>query len=229
MRYTLDPNGLMETMTTFGGDTVYYGYDHSLRLSSQTDPKDEDREVTHEHDARGRRVSTTFGSTATRETEFDPAGRVSRLTLYNSNGTDPTVLQSFAYSYGIDAAGTIDGAAYRAGKVAGVEEATAGLATSNISYGYNYLGRLTSAARTGTSLYTQSYSYDDNTNRLSATRQGTTTTATYDDANQMTAEGGTSHTYDRGGNLKTYSTNTITLDAQNKWTSGSINGSSVSF
>ncbi|MDP9317179.1 MAG: hypothetical protein M3R24_41045 [Chloroflexota bacterium] len=41
----------------------------------------------------------------------------------------------------------------------------------------------------GTNAFTQNYTYDDNNNRLTITKNGTTTSATYDAANQMTCSG----------------------------------------
>ncbi len=56
-----------------------------------------------------------------------------------------------------------------------------------------------------------------------------TTTATYDAPNQLTAFGGTDYVYDRNGNLKAFGSNSLNYDASNKWTSGTVNGSSVAF
>ncbi len=47
--------------------------------------------------------------------------------------------------------------------------------------------------------------------------------------NQLISQGGTSYTYDKSGNLVAYNGNSLSYDASNKWTGGTVNGSSVSF
>ena len=66
-------------------------------------------------------------------------------------------------------------------------------------------------------------------NRTSRVINGTPLTFTYDAANQLTAIGSTSLTYDRNGNLLTYGTNTAAYDASNRWTSGNWAGSALTF
>ena len=45
----------------------------------------------------------------------------------------------------------------------------------------------------------------------------------------MTSFGATSYGYDRNGNLTSFGSNSLTYDQANKWTGGTINGSSVAF
>jgi YD repeat-containing protein len=100
---------------------------------------------------------------------------------------------------------------------------------SQVTYGYDDLDRLTSATRSGTAAFSHTYAYDLNNNRTGFTSGGTTTSATYDNANQITSLGGTSYSYDRNGNLTAYGSNSLSYDQSNKWTSGTVNGQSVQF
>src|SRR5439155_13155961 len=54
-------------------------------------------------------------------------------------------------------------------------------------------------------LSTAAWGYDNVGNRTSETRGGTTTAATYDNANRLTAQGTTTFTYDNNGNRLTKS------------------------
>jgi RHS repeat-associated protein len=143
------------------------------------------------------------------------------VTLGPSSGP---LLQSYTYNYGIDASGNHT-AGYHAGDVVSVTE----LDGSVVTYSYDDLNRLLTATRTGTNPFTQSYVYDANDNRTSITDGGTTIAQTYDAANQMQSYNGIQYHYDRDGNLTSYFTNSLTYDASNKWTSGMVNGTSVSY
>jgi RHS repeat-associated protein len=70
------------------------------------------------------------------------------------------------------------------------------------TYGYDPLDRLTSAVtRNGAGTITKNlgYGYDAASNRTSETVNGTATTATFNAANQLTARGAVSYTYDGAG------------------------------
>ncbi len=68
---------------------------------------------------------------------------------------------------------------------------------------------------------------------MTTTGQGSAGTYTYDAANQLfkevTGSTTTSYSYDRDGNLTSFGTNTLSYDASEHWTGGTINLSSVSF
>lgn len=103
------------------------------------------------------------------------------------------------------------------------------MGSSATSYTYDLLNRLTNVARTGANAYQESYTWDDNDNRLSVTKDGVTTAATYDRANQLTTLGSTSYTYDRNGNARAYGDVSLSYDAANKWTGGSVGTTSLAF
>jgi len=214
-------SGQLKTLTTVTTQTVSSGYDNALRLSSQTDPNDAGRAISYSYDARSRRTAITFGSGVTQQLSYDKADRVDLVTLKQSDGT---TLQSFDYYYGFTSSGARQ-ADYANGFVKQVTEGDG----SQVTYGYDDLDRLVSAVRSGTYPFSQSYGYDKNNNRTSITKQGVTTTATYDAANQLTALGGTSYSYDRNGNLVAFGGNSLSYDAANEWTGGTVNSQSVAF
>jgi RHS repeat-associated protein len=220
--YAYYANGDLKTITTFASQTSTLGYDAALRLVSQTDPKDAGRTISYRYDSRGRRDRITYGSGAYQELTYDKADRVDLLTLKTSGGA--ATRQSFDYYYGFNSSG-VRQADYNKGNVISVTE----LDGSTVTYGYDGLNRLTSAVRTGTFAFNQSYSYDGNDNRTSVTAGGVTTNATYDAVNQLKTLGSASYSYDRNGNLTAFGSNSLTYDAANNWTGGSVSGSSVSF
>jgi RHS repeat-associated protein len=201
---------------------VSFGYDDALQLTSQTDPKNGGGTISFHIDERGRRDRITYPSGVTHSQTFDIAGRIKQILLEQTfNGTD---LQKFTYSYGLDGSGN-QTSAYRHGFVTGVTE----LSGATVSYSYDDLGRLSGATRTGTGAFTQSYTYDDADNRLTFTSGGTTTTFTYDAANQLISDGTTSYDYDRNGNLVQFGANDLVYDGANKWVSGDVAGVTLAF
>jgi len=232
--YTYYGNGQLAKSTLVGGGTVHYEYDATTgQLISQTDPNDGGRAITFGYDADLRPARITFPSGVKRTVSYDASGSVGQISLTSPTGT---ILQSFKYDYGMttDPSGhPIPSDDYRNGLVRSVTEQDG----SKVSYGYDDLDRLISGVRTGTNSYSQSYAYDPNDNRQSITRNGVTTFASYDAANQLIREvtGTTTNTYnyDRNGNLIGFTngtlSNSLAYDASNKWTSGTINGETVAF
>ena len=219
--YAYFANGTLHTITTLGNQTVTLGYDSALRLTSETDPKDAGRTITFGYDARSRRTTITYPSGVKQTQTFDTGDRVKQELLQQANGTN---LQRYDYDYGFDINGNRL-STYRFGDVVKVTE----LDGSTVNYTYDDLARLSGATRAGTGPDVQTYGYDSRNNRTSRVINGTPLTFTYDAANQLTAIGSTSLTYDRNGNLLTYGTNTAAYDASNRWTSGNWAGSALTF
>ncbi len=234
--YNYHVNGALESQITYDNQTVSYEYDASGRLISQTDPNDRDasgtaRSVTYAYDDDGRLAITTYPSGVSRRAFYGTASDLRTIKLQKSDAAGVvTVLQSFEYDHGYAADGTM-AANYWGGFVRSVTELDGSVTT----YGYDDLDRLVSAVRTGTNPYNQGYSYDANNNRITTNIGGSTTSASYDGANQMTAQGDTRYSYDRNGNLIAYgpsaapSANTLSYDASDRWASGTVDGNSVAF
>jgi RHS repeat-associated protein len=86
------------------------------------------------------------------------------------------------------------------GRVSQKTETVDGVTTVFV-YGYDAVGRLTSLTRDGASL--ESYSYDSNGNRATATVAGTSVTPTHDDQDRLLRYGNVQYTYNGSGQLAT--------------------------
>jgi RHS repeat-associated protein len=219
--YSYYANGLLSSFTSFDGQSTSYSYDNAGRLISQTDPYNSGSSISVTYDVLSRIETVTFASGVKREFTYDDAGKIDVLKLKTSGGT---TLQQFDYDHGIDSSGNPT-TNYWNGFVLGVTE----LDGSVESYTYDDLNRLLSATRTGTNTFTQSYTYDANGNRTSITEGSVTKNATYDAANQMASFNGVTYSYDRNGNLTGYGSDTLSYDASDRWTSGTIGGTSLAF
>ncbi|MBM3934300.1 MAG: RHS repeat-associated core domain-containing protein [SAR202 cluster bacterium] len=78
------------------------------------------------------------------------------------------------------------------------------------TFSYSDIGALIGATRTGSSPYSQTFTYDPNGNRKTMVKGGVTYTYTYNAANQMLSEVGTTtktFLYDNNGNMRKEGTN----------------------
>ena len=89
-----------------------------------------------------------------------------------------------------------------AGRITQKQE-TIGGSNDTYVYAYDVLGQLTQVTRNGVA--SESYVYDANGNRTSATSGGTTATATYDNQDRLLTFGPAAYTYSPSGNLATRS------------------------
>jgi RHS repeat-associated protein len=181
------------TSETQGINTYTYSYDSKDRISTVTDPGG--GQVTYSYNSADWVVQMSYPlSPATMAFDYDHAGRITKV---------QSSADSFTYSYK-DSAG--NGTALR-------QSETDGYATTH--YTYDALNRLTGAS--GAQNY--AYTYDGNGNRLSKTGYGGSgsVTYTYNAANEMTAAGSTTYTYDANGNETGNSAGlAITYNAKNQ-------------
>ncbi len=87
-----------------------------------------------------------------------------------------------------------------AGQITQKSESVAG-ATHTVTYGYDSVGRLTSAAPDSGDPVT--YGYDDNGNRTSRSTSASSETGSYDDQDRLLAYGAATFTYTSNGELAT--------------------------
>jgi RHS repeat-associated protein len=219
--YAYYGNGMLSQISTFGGQTSSLSYDAALRLTGQTDPKDGGRTVSFGYDSRSRRTSVSYGSGVAETFAYDKADRISEILIKSAGGTN---LQKFTYYYGFNSSG-VRQSDYDRGNVIKLTELDGSIET----YTYDSLNRLKTAVRTGTNTFNHSYSFDLNNNRTQLVSGGVTTNSTFDAANQLTAVGSTSYSYDRNGNLTAFGSNSLSYDTADRWTSGTISGSTVGF
>ncbi|MBH8608581.1 RHS repeat domain-containing protein, partial [Thermoactinomyces sp. CICC 10521] len=103
------------------------------------------------------------------------------------------------------------------GRITSVTETDGTNPPQMTSYEYDALDQLTKETRPDGTVI--EYTYDEVGNRLTqkVTQGGnsTTTTYTYDDADQLTSVNGTNYTYDANGNLTSDGSKTYVYDAAN--------------
>lgn len=207
--FTYDPLNRMTKKTFPDGSTMTYGYDSSNNLTTLadasgtttyaydsvnvttavTDPAG--AKTTFGHDGDYRRTSTTYPNGVAMTQSYDKSGRLQTIESKNTAGT---LLTSFTYSYSDPVTG----------KDTGVRQSVTDKNGNKTSYGYDPLGRLKSATTTdaaGTTTDARSYTYDGNGNRLSQTVNGSSTSYSYNSANQLTQAGSTTYSYDANGNM----------------------------
>lgn len=207
--YTYDDgNRVTQIVDTVGG-TITYEYDDLDRLTEETTPEGT---LAYTYDDAGRRTSMTVDGESAVNYTYDNANRLTQISkggatvtiaYDNSNRrTSLTLPNGVVTEYSYDSASQLTGLTYKYG----------GSTLGSLSYTYD-------AARRRTSV---SGSYA-RTNLPSAVGS-----ATYNAANQQTAFGGLTLTYDLNGNLTGDGTNTFSWDARNQLSSIS-GGVSASF
>lgn len=204
-----DNNGNMTKFTT-GSTSTNYAYDAANQMTRLSTPGGNCSGtgnpgcILYSYDSDGQESARVFPQGARQDTTRDEAGRPTRITAKDKNGT---VQNDVAYSYAAGSADRFSVQARTSHKEAGI---SAGAVTS---YTYDSRSRLTKAAEVGTSgsaVVTWEYAYDkaDNRTKLKQTGPGRADnkdiTYTYNAANQITAaptQGSSgSWTYDGAGN-----------------------------
>ncbi|MDX6648302.1 MAG: hypothetical protein QOJ97_253 [Solirubrobacteraceae bacterium] len=182
-----DATGNTVSQTDAGG-TVSYTYDAANRVTGVTDPGAA-TPIVLGYDADGNRTSTATPNGMTITSTYDLSDR---LTQTVARGPAGQTLKRVAYAY---TSPTGSDSALRSQLTD-----DAGAATT---YTYDQLNRLTRAA-TATSAGVPGnrfeYQYDGAGNRLLQIANGVSTIYAYNNANQLTAAGDTSYTFDANGN-----------------------------
>jgi len=214
-------DGLNLTKTTYPNGNVYnYSYDNDERLANVqengTTPT-----VTFGYNQDGDITSSTYPTSESyiEKRTFDNAEIIKTANSVTSGGS---ILVK--YTNTVDAAG-------RPTQI----DITRGTTTNTHYLTYDARGRLNEACWDGSagcvgSTNYQKYSYNKNSDMTTLNQSGTSTTYTYNSANQITgASGGSTatYTYDGNGNLKGDGTNTFTYNLANEITSSSQGGTSV--
>jgi RHS repeat-associated protein len=196
--YTYDLAGNLATFADAGG-TVTYNYDGANELSSVTDPNG--KQTTFNYDNDHNRTRINYPNGVSQYTTYDNSDRIT--SIVGNKPASNTIVTSLSYSY---AAGTNDTLL--------VHRLTDNVANTTTDYVYDYANRLASAVSPGASYQ---YSYDADGNRLSATANGTTTNATYNNADELTQYGATTFTSDANGNvLNTSASLALTYNPKNQ-------------
>lgn len=226
LRFTYTPTNQRQTATS-NGATTYYTYDSLGRLISEETPyatktftynigdlrtsfKVEDDTTiylnnTYTYDEIGR-LTNVSGSGTQATYAYDTNGNLSS-TAYNNDTTatytynsgnlptkvenkkGTTVRSRYSYTYGLD----------------GNQLTKTDHKSRTTTYTYDGLNRLTKEVQTGTGAFTNSYTYDDYSNRSAATLAGVAASYSYDANNRLLStsqsKNTTAYTYDDQGNL----------------------------
>jgi RHS repeat-associated protein len=176
---TYNNNFWVASQSLNNGNTVNFTYDNDGLLTKagamvvKRDPKD------------GFVTGTTLGG-ALDTFKYDTFGEPTGYTAKYKVGLTITTLDAVAYT--LDADGRI-----------GTKTETIGGKKTTYSYTYDQVGRLTTVKQNGTAF--SSYTYDSNSNRLSATTSSGTVTGTYDAQDRLLTYGNASFTYTANGEL----------------------------
>jgi RHS repeat-associated protein len=179
--YEYDRTGNLLTLVTRAG-TTRYEYDAANRLSAAQEPNG--GATTYEYGPLGNPIRVVHANGIVSETAYDSLGRVLDVVTRDAAGV---TLERYAYT--LDAAGRRLRAVEQNGR--------------EVAYTYDVLDRLLEervqdpAAGAGTI----SYTYDQVGNRLTRTKNGGTTTYTYDDNDRLLSADGVTYRHDENGNM----------------------------
>lgn len=216
--------------------TIGYRYDAANRLTALAEPggscpatpafPNTTKCVGFGYDKSNRRTTTTYPNGVKNTTVFDNAGRVAETRANTSAGA---VLTSRAYTYSLG----------DTGKDGSLQATVKTEANALTTYGYDTHNRLTAATLGAVS---ESWVYDKNGNRTSATKTGKPTlTSVYNAADQLcwtaastgacasAPAGATTYTYDTNGNTTKAGTNTSGYNTLDQFTSATFSGTTTSF
>jgi RHS repeat-associated protein len=202
--YAYDGVGNLTSMQDAGG-SVGYAHDQVNELTSLTEPNG--AVTTFAYNSAFYRTTTAYPNGVTECTTLDASERVTVVKAVklgqptNCLSTVTTTLNSYTYSY-------LNASARDTSLRTSVTDVTG----SKTSYTYDAWNRLTDALSPSAAYH---YTYDANGNRTGQTIGASSTTYSFNAANQLTAAGATTYSYDGNGN-QTASSSGAAL-AYNPW------------
>lgn len=192
LSYVYDANGNLTSLTDPAGTTTYTYTNVDLvdELTVGTDV------VAFTYDSQNRPDTVTYPNGVVIDSDYDASGKITSRAVV---GPGPTTIEDWTWDYTIGGNDSVL-----------VHSETHNTVTT--TYSYDDLDRLTGASATGD---VRSYAWDANNNRTSATINGTTTSWTFNAANQITTTG---FTYDAAGNRTAGNSLSFTYDELNRTT-----------
>lgn len=170
------------------GGTVSYAYNAVNLVTTVTEPSG--AKTTFAYDVDDMRTQTNYPNGVSMYLSYDAANRLTRVT--GKKPASGEVLSDFSYAW-----------ASSAGADTMLRQSVTEKDGNKTSYSYDALNRLAKAEErnsAGTLLNSYAYAYDASSNRTSQTVNGTTTSYTHNGADQLTAAGSVSYSYDVNGN-----------------------------
>ncbi|MFJ8599238.1 putative adhesin [Streptomyces shenzhenensis] len=217
--YTYDAAGRLLTRTLADGNTVSYTYDADGRTATMAA---DSTSTEYAYDAAGNLTLTTLPNTETESRTYDRDGRLTAVTSAKAGATVTST------SRGLSAGGL----------PISVYVSRAGVGGGGWDLTYDGVGRLTSscapqptdvgcpASRATT------YTYDKVGNRLTSTLGTTTTSYSYDAADQLTSTTGsttTAYAYDGEGNQTKAGADTYAYDLAGQITAATVAGTGYTY
>ncbi len=214
--------GLLSTTTDTDGRAISYAYSARNELASVSEAAGTE---SYAYDANGNQLHRYLPNGLRTDQYYNADNTLD--CYYNWNGGS-TILQSYGYSYNADhqITGYNEG---QSGNLHGTGNPT------QVSYGYDALGHLTSDTRTGSYAYTRAYTVDGANNRTYMNDNGSINTLLYDadDELQGNAGGGFSYAYNKNGDQVTGTINgqvtTYAYDFDDQLVSITKSGSTTTF
>ena len=181
--YTYDATGNLKTMTDATG-VVTYGYNAVNLVDTLVEPGG--ATTTFAYDDDDNRKLTTYPNGTSQAVLYDASSRIDAIE--GKQGT--TLLTRFSYTYKLGISDTA------------LRQTVTDKDNRTTTYGYDRLDRLKQAqTKAGTSVVADyAYDYDAVGNRISEIINGTTTTAAFNAADQLTSRAGVTYSYDLNGN-----------------------------
>jgi YD repeat-containing protein len=185
--YTWDGVNNLLTKADAGG-TVTYTYSPDDQVASVADPQTATTNLAYDVDRHLTQIA--YPNAITQTLSYNNAGQLTRIAATNSGGT---TLTSSSYSYTNPSNGQATQLRYS------VTDAS----NKTTSYAYDVLNRLTQAVQkngSGSQIASYAYGYDPAGDMTSQTINGTQTSLSYNAANELTAAGSTTYSFDANGN-----------------------------
>ena len=178
------------------GGRVNYAYDARNLLTTLTEPSG--RQIRFAYDVDHLRTETRYPNGVTQFVRYDAANRIERI--WSQRVPGGPILTDFTYCYKLPLNADCTGGPETD---TGLRQRVIDKDGNRSVYSYDELSRLTLAeerSSTGTLLNNYAYTYDANSNRVSQTVNGQTTTYDHNAADQLTRAGTTTFTHDANGN-----------------------------
>jgi RHS repeat-associated protein len=195
-----------------GGGTVTYTYTPDDEVASVADPQHATTNLAYDADRNLTQIA--YPDAITQTLSYNKSRQLTKIAATNSAGT---TLTSYSYSY-----------ANPSNVATLLRYSVTDVSNNTTSYTYDALNRLIQAVQkngSGSQIASYSYGYDPAGNMTSQTINGSQTSLSYNAANELTAAGSTTYSFDANGNETGSSAGlSLSYNAQDQTTSATPPG-----